>query len=156
MIKVPVKKKRGLANRRTRTITIVVAATVILLAVTITGIVMSPSAYQTNFAEKNLAPSAQHIFGTDWMGRDMFIRTITGLSTSIYIGLLASIVTSVVALLLGVAGLVSSQDPVTGETVVTITNEASVQQMVWSLFSLFPAAIALLILLLLRLYPIRK
>ena len=37
MIKVPVKKKRGLANRRTRTITIVVAATVILLAVTITG-----------------------------------------------------------------------------------------------------------------------
>ena len=52
--------------------------------------------------------------------------------------------------------LVSSQDPVTGETVVSITNEASVQQMVWSLFSLFPAAIALLILLLLRLYPIKK
>lgn len=63
---------------------------------------------------------------------------------------------ALVALLLGVAGLVSSQDPVTGETVVSITNEASVQQMVWSLFSLFPAAIALLILLLLRLYPIKK
>jgi len=40
--------------------------------------------------------------------------------------------------------------------VVTITNEASVQQMIWCLFSLFPAAIALLILLLLRLYPIKK
>lgn len=63
---------------------------------------------------------------------------------------------ALVALLLGVAGLVSSQDPVTGETVVSITNEASVQHMVWSLFSLFPAAIALLILLLLRLYPIKK
>ena len=63
---------------------------------------------------------------------------------------------ALVALLLGVAGLVSSQDPVTGETVVSITNEASVQQMVWSLFSLFPAAIALLIVLLLRLYPIKK
>lgn len=63
---------------------------------------------------------------------------------------------ALVALLLGVAGLVSSQDPVTGETVVSITNEASVQQMVWSLFSLFPAAIALLILLLLCLYPIKK
>ena len=33
MRKVPVKKKRGLANRRTRTIAIVVAATVILLVV---------------------------------------------------------------------------------------------------------------------------
>ena len=63
---------------------------------------------------------------------------------------------SLVALLLGVAGFVSGSDPVTGETVVTITNEPAVQQMVWALFSLFPAAIALLILLLLRLYPIRK
>ena len=63
---------------------------------------------------------------------------------------------ALVALLLGAAGLLSSQDPITGDTVVTITNEASVQTMVWSLFSLFPAAIALLILLLLRAYPIRK
>lgn len=102
MRKVPVKKKRGLANRRTRTIAIVVAATVILLVVTITGIVMSPSAYQTNFAEKNLAPSAQHLFGTDWMGRDMFARTIKGLATSIYIGLAASVVSAFMALLLGI------------------------------------------------------
>ena len=63
---------------------------------------------------------------------------------------------ALVALFLGVAGLVSSQDPITGQTVVTITNEASVQGMIWALFSLFPAAIALLILLLLRLYPIKK
>ena len=63
---------------------------------------------------------------------------------------------ALVALLLGAAGLLSSQDPVTGETVVTITNLESVQHMVWSLFSIFPAAIAILIMLLLRLYPIRK
>ena len=63
---------------------------------------------------------------------------------------------ALVALLLGAAGLLSSQDPVTGETVVTITNLESVQHMVWSLFSLFPAAIAILIMLLLKLYPIRK
>ena len=102
MIKVPVKKKRGLANRRTRTIVIVAAAAFILLAVTISGVVMSPSAYQTNFAEKNLAPSARHIFGTDWMGRDMFARTIKGLATSIYIGLAASVVSAFLALLLGI------------------------------------------------------
>ena len=63
---------------------------------------------------------------------------------------------ALVALLLGAAGLLSSQDPVTGETVVTISNLGGVQHMVWALFSLFPAAIALLILFLLRLYPIKK
>ena len=63
---------------------------------------------------------------------------------------------ALVALLLGVAGFISGTDAATGQTVVTITNEASVQQMIWCLFSLFPAAIALLIVLLLRLYPIKK
>ena len=63
---------------------------------------------------------------------------------------------ALVAMLLGLAGFVSNTDPATGETVVTITNEASVQAMIWSLFSLFPAAIALLIVLLLKLYPIKK
>jgi GPH family glycoside/pentoside/hexuronide:cation symporter len=63
---------------------------------------------------------------------------------------------ALVAMLLGIAGFISSTDPVTGETVITITNMESVQTMIWSLFSLFPAAIALLILLLLKLYPIKK
>ena len=63
---------------------------------------------------------------------------------------------ALVAMLLGVAGFVSGTDPATGQTVVTITNEASVQQMIWCLFSLFPAGIAILMLFLLRLYPIKK
>ena len=63
---------------------------------------------------------------------------------------------ALVAMLLGVAGFISNTDPATGETVISITNMESVQTMVWSLFSLFPAAIALLILLLLKLYPIKK
>ena len=63
---------------------------------------------------------------------------------------------ALVALLLGLAGFISGTDPVTDQTVVTITNEPAVQNMIWSIFSLFPAAIALLILVLLRLYPIKK
>ena len=63
---------------------------------------------------------------------------------------------ALVATLLGVAGFISSTDPATGETVISITNMESVQTMIWSLFSLFPAAIALLIVLLLKLYPIKK
>ena len=63
---------------------------------------------------------------------------------------------ALVAMLLGVAGFISNTDPATGETVISITNMESVQTMIWSLFSLFPAAIALLIVLLLKLYPIKK
>jgi GPH family glycoside/pentoside/hexuronide:cation symporter len=62
---------------------------------------------------------------------------------------------ALVALLLGIAGFVSGTDA-TGQTVVTITNEPAVQRMIWMLFSLFPAAIALLIVVLMRFYPIKK
>ena len=63
---------------------------------------------------------------------------------------------SLIALLLGMAGLVSETNVLTGETVVTITNEASVRTMVWSLFSLFPAAIALVMGVLAYKFPLKK
>ncbi len=63
---------------------------------------------------------------------------------------------SLVALLLGMAGFLSGTDPVTNETVVTITDEKSVRTMIWALFSLFPAAIAVIMILLLHRYPIKK
>ncbi len=63
---------------------------------------------------------------------------------------------SLIALLLGIAGLVSETDILTGETMVTITNEESVRTMVWSLFSLFPAAIALVMGILAYKFPIKK
>ena len=62
---------------------------------------------------------------------------------------------SLVALLLGIAGFVSGTDA-TGQTVITITDQAAVNDMIWSLFSLFPAAIALLMMGLLYFYPIKK
>lgn len=62
---------------------------------------------------------------------------------------------ALVALFLGFAGFVSGTDP-SGETVVTITNPVAVNNMIWALFSLFPAAIATLMLVLVRLYPIKK
>lgn len=68
----------------------------------------------------------------------------------------SAIAGALVALLLGIAGFVSGTDTMTGETIITITDEASVRQMVWALFSLFPALFAGLILLLVRLYPIKK
>jgi GPH family glycoside/pentoside/hexuronide:cation symporter len=62
---------------------------------------------------------------------------------------------SLVALLLGVAGFISGTDA-TGQTVITITNETAVQEMIWALFSLFPAVIAAIMIGLLYIYPIKK
>ena len=63
---------------------------------------------------------------------------------------------SLIAFLLGVAGLVSKTDILTGETVVTITDEQSVRTMVWALFSLFPAAIACIMAFLAYKFPLKK
>ena len=45
----------------------------------------------------------QYPFGTDWMGRDMLARTLTGLSLSIRIGVLTAAVSAVIALAIGIA-----------------------------------------------------
>ena len=62
---------------------------------------------------------------------------------------------SLVALLLGIAGFVSGTDA-TGQTVITITDAESVNNMIWALFSLFPALIALIMIGLIYIYPIKK
>jgi GPH family glycoside/pentoside/hexuronide:cation symporter len=62
---------------------------------------------------------------------------------------------SLVALLLGIAGFISGTDA-TGQTIITITDIDSVQRMIWALFSVFPAIIAVIMIGLLYIYPIKK
>ena len=76
---------------------------VLMLAViTVAGQLLSEAAMVTDFSRKNLAPCLAYPFGTDWMGRDMFVRTITGLSMSIRIGLLTAAISAVIAFLMGI------------------------------------------------------
>lgn len=77
-----------------------VASVAMLALVTAAGVMFATEAMATDFTAKNLAPSAAHLFGTDWMGRDMLARTLAGLSTSIGIGLVSAVVSSLVALAL--------------------------------------------------------
>lgn len=62
-----------------------------------------PWATASDLVLKNQAPSLSHPFGTDNLGRDMFLRTLSGLATSIGIGLLVAVVSSLIALILGTA-----------------------------------------------------
>ena len=63
---------------------------------------------------------------------------------------------SLVALFLGLAGASMTTDAMGNTIVDPASITSSVLTMIWSLFSLFPAIIALLMVLLIRLYPIKK
>lgn len=93
-------------NQRLRTVIFLIVAVVILAAVTAAGILTEGYAVETDFSQRNLSPSLQHLFGTDWMGRDMLARTLSGLSLSIRIGILTAVVSAAVALFLGTASAV--------------------------------------------------
>ena len=79
-----------------------VVSLVLLIAIAVTGTFCSEAARATDFSRKNLKPCISCLFGTDWMGRDMFARTLKGLSLSILIGVLAAAISAVIALLLGI------------------------------------------------------
>lgn len=100
------REPRSETNQRLRTVIFLIAAAAILAAVTAAGILTEEYAVETDFSRRNLEPSLQHLFGTDWMGRDMLARTLSGLSLSIRLGVLTAAVSAAVALLLGTASVV--------------------------------------------------
>ena len=90
-------------NRRQSMVCLMIVSAIILAGITIAGGLLEEQAMVTDFSRKNLMPCLRYPFGTDWMGRDMFVRTLTGLSLSIRLGLLTAAVSSVVAFLMGIA-----------------------------------------------------
>lgn len=75
----------------------------LLVTVAVAGTLSADAARATDFSRKNLFPCLAYPFGTDWMGRDMFARTLKGLSLSILIGTLSAVISAVIALVLGIA-----------------------------------------------------
>ena len=102
------KRENGkrLGNRRLFSMGVFGASLLFLLLVTALGYAWQDAASATDFSRKNLPPCAGYLFGTDWMGRDMFVRTVAGLSMSIRLGLLTAAVSAVIALLLGLSAAV--------------------------------------------------
>lgn len=88
-------------GNRMRTAALTVAAACILVAVVAAGLACMPMAESTNIAAKSLPPTFEHLFGTDRLGHDMLIRTLSGLATSVLIGIVAVAASSLIALVLG-------------------------------------------------------
>ena len=63
-------------NRRVQTIFVTVCIFVFLIGIYLLGNSMGGELIQANFSQKGLAPSWEHPFGTDMLGRDMLARTI--------------------------------------------------------------------------------
>ena len=96
-------------NLRQKTLLITAIALLILISVFVSNYFIDHTAVLTSdFYNINQAPSFEHIFGTDWMGRDMFMRTLLGLGISIGVGAFASVISTIVAILLGVFSSVNT------------------------------------------------
>lgn len=89
-------------NRRSKSIIMIIIAMVILLTISVVGSIIDKDDLKADFSMKNQSPSLKHPFGTDWMGRDMFTRTIKGLSISLKIGIIASLFSAIIAVIIGV------------------------------------------------------
>ena len=69
-------------------LTVIIVACVILPS--ISGLIQDPNLQ--NLPNKNLAPSRAHLFGTDYLGRDIFARVLVGGRISIAVGLVTTLV----------------------------------------------------------------
>ena len=87
------------ANLRTKTLVIIAISVIVIVSIFVCGYFIRD--IPSNFASANQMPSLEHLFGTDWMGRDMFQRTIAGLGLSIMVGFIASAVSTCISIILG-------------------------------------------------------
>lgn len=89
-------------NLRQRTLLKIVIAAFVLITVFLFGLNADPETVKIDFDNRNTHPSFTNLFGTDWLGRDMFFRTLKGLHLSMGVGSLAAITSTMIALALSV------------------------------------------------------
>lgn len=89
---------------REKTILSLIVFAVFFITILVAGSMIDPEKFSIDLINKNQSPSIMHIFGTDWIGRDMFFRTLKGLSISMKIGVLSSIISGIIAVILGIIG----------------------------------------------------
>ncbi|GIH24590.1 peptide ABC transporter permease [Acrocarpospora phusangensis] len=66
------------------------------------GLLLDPAQMRPSAGAPLSPPSLRHLFGTDHLGRDMFTRTVHGLSLSLAIGVLTAAVSTVISAVLGI------------------------------------------------------
>lgn len=86
--------------KRSSLLRMLIAITLLVLPLLLAAL-LSSNGLLSQLGQRNLSPSWSHLFGTDWLGRDMLTRTMKGLALSIGVGTLASITSALIAGSLG-------------------------------------------------------
>ncbi|HWI46786.1 MAG TPA: ABC transporter permease [Rummeliibacillus sp.] len=87
---------------------LIILAIVMLLAIFVP--VFSPYSYREQLGVYNAPPSAKHWFGTDDLGRDVFVRVWVGARISLFIGLTAAVIDLIIGVAWGaISGLVGGR-----------------------------------------------
>ena len=94
---------RAPANRRARVLALAILLAAVLAGVYALGLLIPEEAIAGSYLQAGQAPSLSHPFGTDALGRDLLLRTLKGLSTSMTVGIAASLISAGIAVLVGIA-----------------------------------------------------
>lgn len=101
--------RRSVVDRRPPAVGVVVASlflTVLVFAALLPGVLAPLDPLDAQISDSLQGPSAEHLFGTDQSGRDVFSRVVFGARYSLLVGFGASAIALVVGLLIGlVSGL---------------------------------------------------
>lgn len=103
-VALPVSRRR-LPRRVRRNATLILGGALLLLvaALALAAPLVAPDPMRLAPAERLLAPSAQHLLGTDHLGRDVYARAIFGARISLLVGISVSAISVAVGLLIGLA-----------------------------------------------------
>lgn len=96
-------------NRRRRLLVTTAVLTLVILGIYTAGLLIPEDSIAAGFANAKRPPCGEFPFGTDALGRDLFLRTIKGLSVSMTVGIAASCVSAVIAVLVGIAAAMGSK-----------------------------------------------
>lgn len=97
LLKIRMKKMR---SNKLATIGLLVCIGMTLLSV-FAPLITSYDPAQMNLSNITQAPSAEHIFGTDKLGRDVFAQVLYGGRVSIYVGVLSALGGTIIGVLTG-------------------------------------------------------
>lgn len=96
-------------NNRSKAAILTSVIFLLLVIIYICGILISEEAVAGNFLNAKQPPQAEYFFGTDALGRDLFLRTMKGLSVSLTIGIISSAVSAMIAVVIGIVAAVGSR-----------------------------------------------
>jgi len=90
--------KKTSVNGRIRALLSALFALSVIILISVSAWYAGETGIRADFASRNIPPSLSQWFGTDQMGRDMFARTMHGLTLSLRVGVLAAGLSVIIAL----------------------------------------------------------